>query len=148
MNVSILPIAFGAILLFTPKLAWAGIALLAIGAVTYAISRREPNITASQAFAQSPYMQDYPMWPQRRRGAPGVAWNLKDQYREGVDQIKSGVTGETTKGPHIKDGMFNLPVPMENEVGDLVDLNYKVPTKAKGFTQGKDKGGNPWLPGF
>jgi hypothetical protein len=142
MNLSIIIIAFGGAILFLPNAMWIGISFMGIGLVVYYMSKTEPPESMR---AQMPYFQ---YMPQQRRAAPGVAWDVKDQYKEGMDQMRSELTGESQKGPHIKDGMFNLPVPMENEVGQFVDLNYRVPTKARGFTQERDKGGNPWLPGF
>jgi len=136
MNVSALLIIFGAILLFVPQTSWLGIATLCIGGVTYALYRKEPMYIAQGPPKYMRYMQA----PSR----PGVEVTRKNQLSEYNKQVRD----EPSAGPRIEKGMFKLPLPVDDEIAQLADITYNVPTKAKGFTQEKDKGGNPWLPGF
>lgn len=135
MNVSAVLIAFGAILLFVPQTSWVGIATISIGVVTYVLYRNEP-----MPIAQGPLKYTQYLPPPRS----GIEITHKDQAYEYAKQMAGG----GSEGPRIERGVFKLPVPMPDEVAQLADVTYNIPTKAKNFTQEKDKGGNPWLPGF
>jgi hypothetical protein len=126
MNLSIFVMTAGAVLLFAPQTSWLGIAFLAIGLVTYMVGQREPL-----AIAQTPpkYMQAL---PQRA----GVSWSIKDPM------------AQQQEGPRIEEGVFSLPLPIDPNIGRFVDVKYRVPTKAKGFTQEMEKPGHPLIPGF
>lgn len=126
MNLSAVLIIFGAMLLLIPQTMWMGIALLAIGAVTYSVTRRSPT-SLPQAW-YSPY-------PQRLERA-GISMTRRHPLEKGQ------------QGPQIKDDMFNLPLPIDEEVARFMNVSYKTPTQAKGFTQEKEKAGHPWLPGM
>lgn len=134
MNASIFVVLFGAVLLFMPGGAWAGIAFMGIGIVAYYFARSGPQ-----------YYSGYPM--------PGIA---PPRMRSSFQSSGVAVTSrnavqsmdEAPQQPFIDNGMFNLPVPIDNDVGRFVNVNYRTKTRAKGYTESIDKGGNPWLPGF
>jgi hypothetical protein len=128
MNLSIFLILFGVLLLFVPQTAWMGIAVLAIGAITYGVFQRQP----APAQAYPGYMQAF---------AP------KRMQRTGINVLRKQPTDQQQQGPGIKEGMFSLPLPIDDDVGRFVDVSYKTPTGAQGFTEEKEKK-HPFLPGF
>jgi len=142
MNVAIYAIITGAFLLFVPRVAWVGVAVMAIGGVLYAMSWKEP------APAYNQYFPDYMPASRIRRAAPGVELTRRDVASDFEKAKRNPYGAGPQNAPRIEDGMFKLPLPMPDEIAGLADVTYNVPTKAKGFTQQKDKGGNPWLPGF
>jgi hypothetical protein len=135
MNASIFVVLFGAVLLFMPGGAWAGLAFMGIGLVAYYFAQSGPSY----------YGQAYPLAgiaPQRLRSSfqpSGVAVTSKSALQSMDDAPRQ---------PFIDNGMFNLPVPIDEDVGRFVNVNYRTKTKAKGYAESMDKGGNPWLPGF
>ncbi len=135
MNASIFAIIFGAVLLFMPGGAWAGMAFMGIGLVAYYFTQSSPQY----------YGQAYPLAgiaPQRMRSSfqnPGVAVTPRTAVQS---------MDENPNQPFIDNGMFNLPVPIDGDVSRFVNVNYRTKTRAKGYAESMDKGGNPWLPGF
>lgn len=153
MNVSIVLVAFGAIMLFVPQTMWLGIGLLAIGGVLSFVLQKEPLSIAKRQPQYLNYLAQYPGYPgypPERRARSGVEVNTLNPGSEFMDEVYTGsqLDAKRQHGPRIEGGMLKMPVPMAEEVAQFTDITYNVPTKAKQFTQGRDKGGNPLLPGF
>lgn len=124
MNLSIFIIIAGCVLLFVPQYMWVGLAFLGIGAVIYTLGQREPL----------PIACGQPKYMQASRQRAGFSWSVKSS------------PGERQEGTTVKDGMLNLPLPIDPAVGQFLNLNYKMPTKANVVTQGFEKKRNPFLP--
>ncbi len=143
MKTSAIIVLMGVVLLAIPGTAWMGIAVMGIGAIAYMLESREPI----GALRGSPkYLPAWPSYPQQA----GVNVSTKSPFsgqKDAVSQAQNPL-GQAPEGPGIDNGMFSLPVPMDNEVAQFVNLRYKAPTEAKAFTEEKEKRGNPWLPGF
>jgi len=132
MNLSIFVIIAGALILFIPGGMWVGFGLLAIGMLLEQMSRKEP-----MAFARAPpkFMQVMEQSPQKK-ATTGVNWNTTTPFNQQKNQ------------PGIQNGMFNLPLPIDEQISQFVDMSYKTPTSANTLIQEKKKGGNPFLPEF
>jgi hypothetical protein len=144
MNLYLIPIVIGTLMAMNPQMAWVGVGLMAIGAVLYGMSQREP-----MQFARGPprYMRIEQQMRQRM-GRPGVEMSRRDVATD-MSETANSPYGESPQNvPRIEGGMFKLPLPIDEDVTKFTDVTYNIPTKAKGFRQEKDKGGNPWLPGF
>jgi len=136
-------------MVLVPPFSWIGLALLGIGGVVYFLSSKDPASAADYPTRYMQYVQN-PQMRFGRRSRSGVEMTSRDTLSEYADRTLSpyGENTATSTGPRIEGGMFKLPVPIDNDVARFTDLTYNVPTKAKDFAQGRDKGGNSWLPGF
>lgn len=156
MNLSIVLVAFGAIMLFVPQTMWLGLGFLAIGGVLSFVLQKEPLSIAKKQPQYLNYLAQYPGYPgyagqiPERRAHSGVEVNTLNAGSEFMDEVynESQLDPKRQHGPRIEGGMLKMPVPIAEEVAQFTDITYNVPTKSKRFTQEKDKGGNPLLPGF
>jgi len=145
MNISLLVVMAGALFLFIPSTMWLGIAFLAIGAVTYTMVEKRP---VAMAPGQPKYL---PAWPQPvPQQRVGVNWSLRRPMGGQKNPVARAQDplGQPDNGPKVENGMFSLPLPMSNDVAQFVDLKYRTPTKAKGFTEEMEKPPHPLIPGF
>jgi len=143
----ILVMVIGVVLLFVPQAAWVGLAFLAIGTVAYTVSQKRPPRSV-----QSPpmFMRYYPEYQQPSQRAPeGVSWSLREQTpkRDELSTAQNPIGQAPPQGPQIKDGMFSLPLPFEDDVARFVNFKYQTPTSAKGFSMRRKKK-NPLIPDF
>jgi hypothetical protein len=153
MNISIVLVAFGAVMLFVPQTMWIGLGLLAIGGVLSFVLQKEPLSIAKRQSQYMNYLSQYPGYQDflpERRARSGVEVNTLNASSEFMDSVykESQLDPKRQQGPRIEGGMLKMPVPLAEEITQLTDITYNVPTKAKQFTQARDKGGNPLIPGF
>ena len=144
MEISIYVIALGAVMLMVPQGLWIGIAFLGIGIVIYGLNQKDPS---QMPIAPPKSMAAF--YPNRQQSA-GVAWDIRDIAPGKGNPVARAQNpmGAPEEGPYVKEGMFNLPLPMSEEVSQFVNLKYKTPTKAKGYMEEMQKKGNPWVPDF
>jgi hypothetical protein len=149
MNAYLALVVLGAFLLFIPSATWIGIAFLAIGVIAYSMSQKPPH-----PIAQRPpkYLSAWPSGfqiPKSRPQSAGISVSRRDLTpQQGPVGTAQDPLGQASNAPGIENGTFSLPLPVDKEIADLVNVSYKTPTKARGFTEEKEKTGNPWLPGF
>jgi hypothetical protein len=145
MAASLVVIAVGAVLLFVPSTMWIGLSLLCIGTVIYSMESKNkvPLVVPRQKFQQIvPFMPFYGHPQQRKRA--GFSYGLRDQAEEEFEN--ADVRKQMAKRvPHVRNGMFNLPLEIAPELDQLIDLKYTKPVKAKYGSVERDKE-NKWLP--
>lgn len=120
MNLSLILAVFGFALLLMPQTSWMGLAVLAIGAVSYML---EPKPAAGAAVL--------PGYAQPARAArPGFSWGIKDPRKQEMER------GNVSKfhqrqSAYMEDGKFNIPLPVSPELSEIMDLKYQRPVKGK-----------------
>ena len=133
-------------MLLVPQSMWLGVAVLAIGCVVYFMNQKQPMPFVMGMPRQ---MQRYPQaaqyWPQQPK-REGFSWNIIDPKDE---QMQTGRVGNSLNqgAPKVENGMLNIPIPVSDEIANLVNLNYKKPTGARRTKIERDEP-NAFLPGF
>ena len=145
MNLSIIVVIAGVFFLLMPQTMWIGLAFLALGTITYLVFQKKP---VGMPVGRPRYLSAWPqIAPQQQAG---VGWSIKRPLggeRNPVALARNPLE-QPESGPKLENGVFSLPLPMNNEVAQFVNLKYKVPTKAKGFTEEAEKPSHPLIPGF
>lgn len=151
MNTSILTIVIGAFLLFIPDSMWLGLSIMMIGLVIHYLYEDKGKVVQRQRRAYVNAMNSYLPEMQMMQNAPrrprsdGFAWDIKDPSEEMQDKGRVNKS-LAQKSPYVDKGMFNLPLPMDPEIAELVDLKYQKYTGARGSRYEKVNEG--LIPGF